>query len=99
MQGNIQRERKQLPILRRLLVAGLLVSLTALAVATEQVAATPEERQHRYDAGREPVVDLARIEATLPAEALHDLHARGEISGDARRTVERDLDLQDARLD
>jgi CPA1 family monovalent cation:H+ antiporter len=30
--------------------------------------------------------------------ALHELHARGEISEDALRTVERDLDLQEARL-
>jgi Na+/H+ antiporter len=31
--------------------------------------------------------------------ALQELHARGEISEDALRTVERDLDLQEARLD
>jgi Na+/H+ antiporter len=31
--------------------------------------------------------------------ALHELHARGEISEDALRTVERDLDLQEARLE
>jgi CPA1 family monovalent cation:H+ antiporter len=31
-------------------------------------------------------------------EALHELHGRGEISEDALRTVERDLDLQEARL-
>jgi monovalent cation/hydrogen antiporter len=39
--------------------------------------------------------DLLRSER----EALHELHARGEISEDALRTVERDLDLQEARLD
>jgi monovalent cation/hydrogen antiporter len=32
-------------------------------------------------------------------EALHELHGRGEISEDALRTVERDLDLQEARLE
>jgi CPA1 family monovalent cation:H+ antiporter len=31
--------------------------------------------------------------------ALHELHSRGEISEDALRTVERDLDLQEARLE
>ena len=31
--------------------------------------------------------------------ALHELHNRGEISEDALRTVERDLDLQEARLE
>jgi monovalent cation/hydrogen antiporter len=31
--------------------------------------------------------------------ALYELHARGEISEDALRTVERDLDLQEARLE
>jgi Na+/H+ antiporter len=31
--------------------------------------------------------------------ALHELHSRGEISEEALRTVERDLDLQEARLE
>jgi Na+/H+ antiporter len=53
-----------------------------------------EERQHveAFERLRE---ELLRSERA----ALHELHGRGEISEDALRTVERDLDLQEARLD
>lgn len=54
------------------------------------------------DAEREHVEAFQRLrEELLRSEraALHELHARGEISEDALRTVERDLDLQEARLD
>ena len=53
-------------------------------------------------AEREHVETFQRLrEELLRSEraALHELHARGEISEDALRTVERDLDLQEARLD
>jgi CPA1 family monovalent cation:H+ antiporter len=56
----------------------------------------------RGDDDREHVEAFERLrEELLRSEraALHDLHARGEISEDALRTVERDLDLQEARLD
>jgi CPA1 family monovalent cation:H+ antiporter len=56
----------------------------------------------RGDEGREHVEAFQALrEELLRSEraALHDLHARGEISEDALRTVERDLDLQEARLD
>jgi CPA1 family monovalent cation:H+ antiporter len=51
---------------------------------------------------REHVEEFQRLrEELLRSErgALHELHARGEISEDALRTVERDLDLQEARTD
>jgi monovalent cation/hydrogen antiporter len=54
------------------------------------------------DSDREHVEAFQRLrEELLRSEraALHELHARGEISEDALRTVERDLDLQEARLD
>ncbi|QEC47005.1 Na+/H+ antiporter [Baekduia soli] len=54
------------------------------------------------DAEREHVETFQRLrEELLRSErgALHDLHARGEISEEALRTVERDLDLQEARLE
>ncbi len=54
------------------------------------------------DSDREQVEAFERLrEELLRSEraALYDLHARGEISQDALRTVERDLDLQEARLD
>jgi CPA1 family monovalent cation:H+ antiporter len=53
------------------------------------------------DGDREHVEAFQRLrEELLRSErgALHELHARGEISEDALRTVERDLDLQEARL-
>jgi CPA1 family monovalent cation:H+ antiporter len=53
------------------------------------------------DGEREHVEAFQRLrEELLRSErgALHELHARGEISEDALRTVERDLDLQEARL-
>jgi Na+/H+ antiporter len=56
----------------------------------------------RGDGDREHVEAFERLrEELLRSErvALHELHARGEISEDALRTVERDLDLQEARLD
>jgi Na+/H+ antiporter len=56
----------------------------------------------RGDGDREHVETFERLrEELLRSEraALHELHARGEISEDALRTVERDLDLQEARLD
>jgi CPA1 family monovalent cation:H+ antiporter len=56
----------------------------------------------RGDSDREHVEAFQRLrEELLRSEraALHELHARGEISEDALRTVERDLDLQEARLD
>jgi CPA1 family monovalent cation:H+ antiporter len=56
----------------------------------------------RGDGEREHVEAFERLrEELLRSEraALHDLHARGEITEDALRTVERDLDLQEARLD
>jgi CPA1 family monovalent cation:H+ antiporter len=54
------------------------------------------------DEDREHVEALERMrEELLRSErgALHELHARGEISEEALRTVERDLDLQEARLE
>jgi CPA1 family monovalent cation:H+ antiporter len=54
------------------------------------------------DGDREHVEAFQRLrEELLRSErgALHELHARGEISEDALRTVERDLDLQEARLE
>lgn len=54
------------------------------------------------DDDREHVEAFQRLrEELLRSEraALYELHARGEISEDALRTVERDLDLQEARLD
>jgi monovalent cation/hydrogen antiporter len=65
----------------------------------EHASAEPDERG---DGDREHVEAFQRLrEERLRSEraALHDLHARGEISEDALRTVERDLDLQEARLD
>jgi Na+/H+ antiporter len=59
-------------------------------------------QDERGDGDREHVEAFERLrEELLRSEraALHDLHARGEISEDALRTVERDLDLQEARLD
>jgi Na+/H+ antiporter len=56
----------------------------------------------RGDEDREHVEAFERLrEELLRSEraALHELHERGEISEDALRTVERDLDLQEARLD
>lgn len=65
----------------------------------EHANASPDERG---DGDREHVEAFQRLrEELLRSEraALHELHARGEISEDALRTVERDLDLQEARLD
>ncbi|MET0602751.1 MAG: Na+/H+ antiporter [Baekduia sp.] len=59
-------------------------------------------QDERGDSDREHVEAFERLrEELLRSEraALYDLHARGEISEDALRTVERDLDLQEARLD
>jgi Na+/H+ antiporter len=59
-------------------------------------------QDERGDGEREHVEAFERLrEELLRSEraALHELHARGEISEDALRTVERDLDLQEARLD
>jgi CPA1 family monovalent cation:H+ antiporter len=59
-------------------------------------------QDERGDSDREHVEAFQRLrEELLRSEraALHELHARGEISEDALRTVERDLDLQEARLD
>jgi monovalent cation/hydrogen antiporter len=59
-------------------------------------------QDERGDDDREHVEAFERVrEELLRSEraALHELHARGEISEDALRTVERDLDLQEARLD
>jgi CPA1 family monovalent cation:H+ antiporter len=59
-------------------------------------------QDERGDTDREHVEAFQRVrEELLRSEraALHELHARGEISEDALRTVERDLDLQEARLD
>jgi CPA1 family monovalent cation:H+ antiporter len=56
----------------------------------------------RGDEDREHVEAIQRLrEELLRSErgAVHDLHGRGEISHDALRTVERDLDLQEARLE
>jgi Na+/H+ antiporter len=52
-----------------------------------------EEREH-VEAFQRLREELLRSERG----ALYELHARGEISEDALRTVERDLDLQEARL-
>jgi CPA1 family monovalent cation:H+ antiporter len=63
-------------------------------------ARAPQDERGADD--REHVETFQRLrEELLRSEraALHDLHARGEISEDALRTVERDLDLQEARLD
>jgi CPA1 family monovalent cation:H+ antiporter len=51
------------------------------------------EREH-VEAFQQLREELLRSERA----ALHELHARGEISEDALRTVERDLDLQEAQL-
>jgi CPA1 family monovalent cation:H+ antiporter len=54
------------------------------------------------DVEREHVETFQRMrEELLRSErgALHELHARGEISEDALRAVERDLDLQEAQLE
>jgi CPA1 family monovalent cation:H+ antiporter len=59
-------------------------------------------QDERGDEDREHVERMERLREELlrsEREALHELHARGEISEDALRTVERDLDLQEARLD
>jgi Na+/H+ antiporter len=59
-------------------------------------------QDERGDRDREHVEAFERLrEELLRSEraALHELHERGEISEDALRTVERDLDLQEARLD
>ena len=59
-------------------------------------------QDERGDSDREHVEAFERLrEELLRSEraALYELHARGEISEDALRTVERDLDLQEARLD
>jgi Na+/H+ antiporter len=59
-------------------------------------------QDERGDDDRQHVEAFQRLrEELLRSEraALHELHARGEISEDALRTVERDLDLQEARLD
>src|SRR3954452_19109194 len=59
-------------------------------------------QDERGDEDREHVETFERLrEELLRSEraALHELHANGEISEDALRTVERDLDLQEARLD
>jgi CPA1 family monovalent cation:H+ antiporter len=56
----------------------------------------------RGDDDRRHVEAFQRLrEELLRSErgALHELHGRGEISEDALRTVERDLDLQEARLE
>jgi CPA1 family monovalent cation:H+ antiporter len=59
-------------------------------------------QDERGDDDREHVEAFERLREELlrsEREALRELHARGEISEDALRTVERDLDLQEARLD
>jgi monovalent cation/hydrogen antiporter len=59
-------------------------------------------QDERGDDDRQHVEALERVREELlryERAALHELHARGEISEDALRTVERDLDLQEARLD
>jgi CPA1 family monovalent cation:H+ antiporter len=59
-------------------------------------------QDERGDSDREHVEAFERLrEELLRSEraALYELHERGEISEDALRTVERDLDLQEARLD
>ncbi|HWH94880.1 MAG TPA: Na+/H+ antiporter [Baekduia sp.] len=59
-------------------------------------------QDERGDSDREHVEAFQRLrEELLRSEraAVYELHARGEISEDARRTLERDLDLQEARLD
>jgi CPA1 family monovalent cation:H+ antiporter len=74
--------------------------LRELYEARLEHARAPQDE--RGDEDREHVEAFERLrEELLRSEraALHDLHARGEISEDALRTVERDLDLQEARLD
>jgi Na+/H+ antiporter len=74
--------------------------LRELYEARLQHARAPQDE--RGDSDREHVEAFERLrEELLRSEraALHELHARGEISEDALRTVERDLDLQEARLD
>jgi CPA1 family monovalent cation:H+ antiporter len=74
--------------------------LRELYEARLEHARAPQDE--RGDTDREHVEAFQRLrEELLRSEraALHDLHARGEISEDALRTVERDLDLQEARLD
>lgn len=59
-------------------------------------------QDERGDSDRAQVEAFERLREELlrsEREAIYDLHARGEISQDALRTVERDLDLQEARLD
>jgi monovalent cation/hydrogen antiporter len=74
--------------------------LRELYEARLEHARAPQDE--RGDEGREHVEAFQRLrEELLRSErsALHELHARGEISEEALRTVERDLDLQEARLD
>jgi CPA1 family monovalent cation:H+ antiporter len=74
--------------------------LRELYEARLEHARAPQDE--RGDEDREHVEAFQRLrEELLRSEraALHELHERGEISEDALRTVERDLDLQEARLD
>jgi monovalent cation/hydrogen antiporter len=74
--------------------------LRELYEARLEHAQAPQDE--RGDGEREHVEAFQRLrEELLRSEraALHELHERGEISEDALRTVERDLDLQEARLD
>jgi len=74
--------------------------LRELYEARLEHAQAPQDE--RGDGEREHVEAFQRLrEELLRSEraALHELHGRGEISEDALRTVERDLDLQEARLD
>lgn len=74
--------------------------LRELYEARLEHARAPQDE--RGDEDREHVEAFERLrEELLRSEraALHELHERGEISEDALRTVERDLDLQEARLD
>jgi CPA1 family monovalent cation:H+ antiporter len=57
-------------------------------------ASGDEEREH-VEVFQRLREELLRSER----EAVHELHSRGEISEDALRAVERDLDLQEARLE
>jgi CPA1 family monovalent cation:H+ antiporter len=63
-------------------------------------ARAPLEESSDEDRGH--VENFQRLREELlrsEREALHEMHGRGEISEDALRTVERDLDLQEARLE
>ncbi|WCB91705.1 Sodium, potassium, lithium and rubidium/H(+) antiporter [Baekduia alba] len=74
--------------------------LRELYEARLEHARAPQDE--RGDPDREHVEAFERLrEELLRSEraALHELHARGEISEEALKTVERDLDLQEARLD